>query len=167
MGSAVSSIVSGVTGGVGQAITGRARAKAAEASGAIEEKAFIFQAEQDEANADILRAATGRDVKRLEKEGKEELGAQQARIGASGLTAESFGLLTSEGIMNLEQDIQDFQLERDVKEFDLRSSARFKRLKGRAARVGGKIESELTKVGTAFSIIGGASSTAGSVMGSK
>jgi hypothetical protein len=167
MGSAVSSIVSGVTGGVGQAITGRAKAKAAEASGEIQQKGFIFNAEVDEANADILRAATGRDVKRLEKQGKAELSAQQARIGASGITAESFGLLTSEGVMNLEQDVQDFQLERDVQDFNLRSSARFKRLQGAAAKAGAKVEAELTKVGTAFSIIGGASQTTGNVFGSR
>jgi hypothetical protein len=167
MGSVVSSVIQGVTGGVGQAITGRASAKAAEAGGILQQQAFIFQAEQDEANADILRAATGRDVKRLEREGKEELSAQKARIGASGITAESFGLLTAEGIMNLEQDIQDFQLERDVREFDLRSSARFKRLQGKAARAGAKVEAELTKVGTAFSIIGGGASTAGKIAGSR
>jgi hypothetical protein len=167
MGSAVSSIISGVTGGVGQAITGRAKSKATEAAGQIKQRAFIFQAVQDEANADILKAATGRDVKRLEKEGKAELSSQQARIGASGITAESFGLLTSEGVMNLEQDIQNFQLQRDIQEQGLRTSARFKRLQGQAALKGAEVEAELTKVGTAFSIIGGASSTAGSVAGSR
>jgi hypothetical protein len=167
MGSAVSSIVGGGVNIVGSAITGKIESEAIEAGGAIKQKAFIYNAAVDDANADFLKAATGRETRRMREESKELLGTQAAQIGASGITAESFGLLTAKGVENLEQDIQDFQLEREVQGFSLRSSARLKRLQGVAAKVGADVESELTKVGAAFSILGSGTSAAGGAMGGK
>lgn len=167
MSSAISSLIGGGIGMVGSGITGKISSEAIAMGGEIKQKAFIYNAAVDDANADFLKAATGRETKRMREEGKELVGAQTAQIGASGITAESFGLLTAKGVENLEQDMQDFQLEREVQEFSLRSSARLKRLQGYAAKVGADVESELTKVGAAFSIMGQGSSAAGGAMGGK
>jgi hypothetical protein len=167
MGSAIGSIIGGGTNIVGQAITGRAQSKAIAAQGQIAKKQFEFSASVDEANADIIKASTGRATETMRKEGEKEISAQRARIGATGLTAESFGLITAESVENLEQDILDFSLERDVDVFNLETSARFKRLQGLAAERGAATEAELTKVGTAFNILGSGAKTAGSFVGSK
>jgi hypothetical protein len=128
----------------GGAVTSVAENKADQANAStLKMGAFI-----DRINAEAVERATAQEEARVRRAGEGVMSAQEALVGVSGLTSESFEPVLSEAEKNLEMDALAVRLRGENQALSLRRSARFKELNVKGIEAASKFRSITNLLGT-------------------
>jgi hypothetical protein len=136
---------------------GKVAKEGAEQGGQIAQLVHMFNAQTDLFNAEFVAEAGKLNVADARRLGKKEVSAQQAAIGASGITAESFDSVSQESAMEIERDILAMELQSKVNEFNLKQSAAVEQAAGEASRFGTEVQVAGIKRGAQAGVVQGSS----------
>jgi hypothetical protein len=109
-------------------------------------EAYEFNATTAEQQAKVEEANARRDVSLLKIKMQKVSGAQQAAMGASGVTGGNLGDIISETTMLAMLDQQYRQWEGDMKAAGLRAQAEMYRYEGKMVKRGAKLAAASTKL---------------------
>jgi hypothetical protein len=118
---------------------GHVNKEGAEQGGQLAQLTHEFNAQIDETNAFFVDATTRLNVAEARRQGVREKSQQQAAIGATGLTSESFDAVSQESALEVERDILAIELQGAIEAFNLRQSAFIERSAGEAAKFGASV----------------------------